>query len=95
MAEPKLRLLEDRVLQVVAQVRSLREEREHTEDELRELRRRLDELEREGVSLRRGLPSEKAAELRGAIEAAIRELREDDDADLPLEGGASPANQGA
>ncbi len=95
MAEPKLRLLEDRVLQVVARVRSLREERDRTEDDLRELRSRLDELEREGVSLRRGLPPEKAAELRGAIEAAIRELREDDEADLPLGGGTSSATRGA
>ena len=95
MAEPKLRLLEDRVLQAVAQVRSLREERERTEDELRGLRLRLEELEREGLGLRRALSPEKVSEIRGAIEAAIRDLRENDDASVPREGGTPAADQGA
>ncbi len=95
MSEPKLRLLEDRVLQAVAQVRSLREERARAEDELRGLRGRLDELEREGVGSRRGLPPERTAEIRGALEAAIRELRDDDDTARPSGGGDRSAEPGA
>ncbi len=95
MAEPKLKLLEDRVLQAVAQVRSLREQRERTEDEVRELRRKLEALERDRSNLRRGLSPEKAAEVRGALEAAIRELREDDEPAPPREGGTPAAESGA
>jgi uncharacterized coiled-coil DUF342 family protein len=95
MGEAKLRLLEDRVLQAVAQVRTLREERDRTEDELRELRRRLEELEREGVNSRRGLPPEKSEEIRRALEAAIRDLREDDAPAAPREVGAPPAEREA
>jgi DNA-binding Lrp family transcriptional regulator len=95
MGEAKLRLLEDRVLQAVAQVRTLREARDRTEDEMRELRRRLDELEREGVVLRRGLPPEESENVRSALEAAIRDLREDDDAATPREVEAPPAEREA
>ena len=42
MGDDRLKLLEDRVLQAVAQVRALREERDRSESELRELQRRLD-----------------------------------------------------
>ncbi len=95
MTHPKLKLLEDRLLQAVARVRSLREERDRTEGELRELRRRLDELERERSDSRRGIPPEKVAEVRGAVEAAIRELRRDDEPTPPTGTGDAAAESGA
>ena len=80
MSHPKLKLLEDRLLQTVARVRSLREERDRIEGELREMRGRLEALEaleREREVVRPAFDLETAGEVRGTIEAAIRELRED------------------
>jgi len=77
VSETKIKLLEDRVLQTVAQVRALKDERDRAESELRELHRRLGELEREGELARVGLPPERVGEIRGVLEAAIRVLRED------------------
>jgi chromosome segregation ATPase len=79
MSETKIRLLEDRVLQAVARVRSLREERDRAEGELRELRRRLEELEEEADRLRHGLAPAAVGQVRGVLEAAVLELREEDD----------------
>jgi hypothetical protein len=95
MGEAKLRLLEDRVLQAVARVRTLGEERDRAEDEMRELRRRLEEIEREGVGLRRGLPPGKFEQVRNALDAAIRDLRDDDAAVAPREVEAPPAEREA
>jgi hypothetical protein len=78
MSQAKLRLLEDRVLQAVARVRSLREERDRAEGELRGLRLRLEELEEEVVCLRNGLPPAAVDEVRGVLWAAVRELREEE-----------------
>ncbi len=93
MGEAKLKLLEDRVLQAVAQVRTLREARDRAEDEMRGLRRRLEEIEREGVVLRRGIPPGKSEQVRNALEAAIRDLREDEGAVAPREVEAPPAER--
>jgi DNA-binding Lrp family transcriptional regulator len=89
MSEPKIKLLEERVFQAVAQVRSLREERDRVEGELREVRQRLEELEGEGVRLRLGFSPDRIAEVRGVLEAAIRELRNEDEPTAAPEGGAS------
>jgi hypothetical protein len=80
MSQAKIRLLEDRVLQAVARVRSLREERDRAEGELRGLRRRLEELEEELFCLRHGLPPIAVDEIRGVLEAVVRELREEEGA---------------
>jgi hypothetical protein len=95
MGEAKLRLLEDRVLQAVARVRTLGEERDRAEDEMRELRRRLEAIEREGVVLRRGLPPGTSEQVRNALAAAIRDLREDDAAAASREVEAPPAEREA
>jgi predicted nuclease with TOPRIM domain len=93
MSQAKIRLLEDRVLQAVARVRSLGEERDRAEGELRGLRRRLEELEEELVCLRHGLPPAAVDDVRGVLEAAVRELREEEgaaaaQAEEPSAGGA-------
>jgi hypothetical protein len=93
MSHPKLKLLEDRLLQAVARVRSLREEHDRVVGELREMRRRLEEFEREREITCPALDPEMAGDARGAIEAAIRELREEE---IPaVQGGDSAPKGGA
>ena len=88
MSEPKLKLIEERVVRAVAQVRSLTEERNRAEDELREVRRRLEDLEKERDLLRAGLSPDHVRQIRGGIEEAVRDLRDESGSREPREGGA-------
>ncbi|MBZ5639436.1 MAG: hypothetical protein LAO51_11880 [Acidobacteriia bacterium] len=78
MSQNKIRLLEDRVLNAVAQVRTLKVERDRAEGGLRELRRRLEELESELERLRGGLPRDEFGQFRNVLAEAVRDLRGDD-----------------
>ena len=88
MSEPKLKLIEERVVRAVAQVRFLTEERNRAEDELREVRRRIEDLEKERDLLRAGLSPDCLRQTREGLEEAVRELRDGDGARETCEGGA-------
>ena len=76
----KIKLLEERIQQVVGRLQNLTQERDRLQDELSLLREKLESLESEGPSgYTDGVPdpawSAKLGEIRNALQEAITELR--------------------
>lgn len=77
MGDEAIKLLEDRVLRVVARIRTLRDERDRLASDLEALRAQLDSAERGRAERDREDRDAELREMRRILTEAISELREE------------------